>query len=59
MSQPVSHAPDIAPGLGWHEVCRSVAQAVRGLANALEAALDGITCLPVALERLSAHPFEI
>jgi hypothetical protein len=55
VSQPISHAADIAPGLAGHEFCRAPAQTMCGFADPFQAALDGITRLSVALKRLPIY----
>ena len=59
MSQPVSHAADVASGLIRREFGRVPAQTLRGLADPFQAALDGVTRLSVALNRLPVHANQV
>ncbi len=56
MSQAVSHAADVAPGLGWHEFRRTSAETVCGFADPLQATLDGVARLSVPLKRPPIDP---
>jgi hypothetical protein len=45
--QSIAHAADIAPRLVRHQCCRAIAEAVGGLAYALQTTFDGVACLSV------------
>ena len=56
MSQPVSHAAYVAPGLVRHQHCGLVAETMGGLADTLQASLDSIANETVRREASRSKP---
>lgn len=55
VAQSVPHTGDVAPGLLRHQRSRALAEAERRLANALKAALDGISLQSITPEGIAVH----